>query len=131
MREIKYSGLIGLLLFLAGCIFSCSENNLSLSLNGTWHVEEHSQLYGTQHYDVQITQLDSTKIEITNFYNLGTDTYVYVLLDEATITISKQVVNGYTIQGSGTVKNDFKNIIFNFTASDGTVQDVVVAHFKR
>jgi len=128
---MKFREVAVLLVFLTVSFFSCTKNNPSLSLSGTWHVEENSQLYGTQHYDTQITQFDSTKIEITNFYNLGADTYVSALLDEANITIPKQGVNGYTIQGTGTVKYDFKGITFHFTASDGTVQDVVVAQYKK
>ncbi len=120
-----------MILFLTVFFFSCSEENNPFSLNGTWHVEENSQLYGTQHYDVLITQLDSTNIEISNFYNLGVDTYVRAILDESTLAVPKQDVSGYIIRGSGSIKSDFKRITFNFTASDGTVQDVVVAQFKR
>ena len=119
------------LIVIAIGIISCGQENSSISLNGTWHVEENSQLYGTQLYDAQVTQLDSTKMEITNFYKLGTDIYVSATLDEFAISIGRQNVSGYTIQGTGTVKSDFKSITFNFTASDSTVQDVVVAQFKR
>lgn len=131
MKWLKKSGPAFWLVIIIGGVISCSKENTGLSLNGTWHMEEHSQLYGLEHYDVQITQIDTTQIEITNFYNLGTDTYVTASLSELSLIIKKQNVSGYIIQGTGSINSDYKTISFNFTANDGTVKDVVVAQCKR
>lgn len=119
------------LIVILGISASCSEEKMSIPLNGTWHVAENSQLFGTRHYDAHITQIDSTQLEITNFYNLGTDIYVNASLDQLDIRIDKQNIGGYIIQGTGKVKSDYKSITFNYTVNDGTVEDPVIAQFKR
>ena len=117
----------GLILVLAGC----SEDTSGLLLNGTWHVEENSQLYGTQHYDVNISQTDSSGIEITNFYNIGESTFVSGSVSGLEIAIPSQGVGGYTFSGSGEIANDRNSIIMNFTANDGAVVDHVIAQYTR
>ncbi len=128
-RKNKY--FFVLLIVIVRMSFSCSQEKMSIPLNGTWHVEENSQLFGTQHYDARITQIDSTRLEITNFYNLGSDTYVNASLDQLAILIEKQNIGGYIIQGTGKVKSDYKSITFKYTVNDGTVEDPVIAQFKR
>ena len=111
--------------------YSCTKENQGAFLNGTWHVEENSQLYDTQHYDANITQTDSTQLEISNFYNIGAKTYVTGILEGNAININKQDIEGYIIEGSGTVKNDYRSIVFHFTVNDGSAVDNVIAQFKR
>jgi hypothetical protein len=109
----------------------CSDENTGLALNGTWHVEENSQLYGIQHYDTRITQIDSAKIEINNFYNIGSASYVTATVNGLEIAISGQKVGGYVFSGSGEISADYNSIIFTFTANDGAVVDHAIAQYKR
>ena len=117
----------GLILILSGC----SEDTTGLLLDGTWHVGENSQLYGTQHYDVHISQIDTVKIEITNFYNIGESSFVMASVSGLEIAIPDQKVEGYIFSGSGEIASDRNTIIFNFTANDGAVIDQVIAQYKR
>ena len=127
-REIRILIVMFLLLVVAE---GCSEDKTGLLLNGTWHVEENSQLYGTQHYDADISQIDSAKIEITNFYNIGLSSYVTAYVNGLEIAIPDQSVKGYDLKGSGEISADKNSILFTFTANDGAVIDHVIAQYKR
>ena len=116
-----------LILFMAGC----SEDKTGLLLNGTWNVEENSQLFGTQHYTADITQIDSSKIEIANFYNIGAGSSVTATVNGLEVAIPVQNVDGYVFSGSGEIGPDHNNIMFSYTANDGAVIDKVVAQYKR
>jgi hypothetical protein len=118
---------MGLILVFSGC----SEDTTGLLLDGTWHVEENSQLYGTQHYDTHISQIDTVKIEISNFYNIGESTFVTAFVSGLEIAIPDQKVEGYIFSGSGEIASDRNSIIFNFIANDGAVIDHVIAQYKR
>ncbi len=117
-----------LLVMLSG---GCSEDKTGLLLNGTWNVEENSQLYGSQHYVSDITQTDSSKIEITNFYNIGADAFVTAYVSGLEVAVPVQKVKGYDLSGSGEIAPDHNSILFTFTANDGAVIDHVVAQYKR
>jgi hypothetical protein len=129
-KREKIRNLLVLLLLVAG-LAACSEDNTGLLLNGTWHVEENSQLYGTQHYDVDITQIDTVKIEISNFYNIGESSFVTASVNGLEIALQDQQAGGYLFSGSGEISGDHNTIIFTFTANDGAVIDHVIAQYTR
>lgn len=70
---------------------------------GRYDVEEYSETYN-QYTDYSIYILKSghsREIYIDNFY--AADLRVYAYLDYDRITIPYQIVNGYEVEGSGTV----------------------------
>ncbi len=121
-------GVIAILLLI---VAACATEDDDLTLSGTWSVEENSQLYGVQHYDAHISQIDSSSLEIDNFYNIGFGTPVTASLSGDEINIPQQEVEGYIFAGSGEVSEDKKMIIFNFTANDKAVIDHVIAQYRR
>ncbi len=110
---------------------SCAPEAENPTLTGLWHVEENSQLYGVQHYDVHISQRDTATLLIDNFYNIGMDHAVSVTLEGKKIDIPSQEVQGYIFAGTGEVSSDMQSILFTFTANDRAVIDHVVAQYKR
>ncbi len=131
MKKRKKLRDLSVLFLLVLAFAACSEDKTGLLLNGTWHVEENSQLYGTQHYDVNITQTDSAKIEIVNFYNIGEGSFVTASVSGLEIAVPNQNVGGYLFSGSGEISGDHNTIIFTFTANDGAVIDHVIAQYTR
>ena len=100
----------------------------------TWRSTEISSIYGKSSYLVDIAKepLDSTKIVLSNFYNLGVDTEVKGTLNGYKIYISVQVVNGIEISGEGIVGDDYSSINFEYKVEDGSGEkDNVSAVFKR
>ena len=118
-------------LLLALLAVGCSDDKTGLLLSGTWDVEENSQLYGSQHYLSEITQIDSSKIEISNFYNIGAEAFVTAFISGLEIAIPAQDVKGYELSGSGEIAPDRKSILFAFTANDGAVIDHVIAQYEK
>jgi hypothetical protein len=100
----------------------------------TWRSTELSAIYGKSSYLVDISKesLDSTKVVLSNFYNLGVDTEVKGTLDGYKINIYVQVVNGNEISGEGTIAGDLSAIDFVYEVDDGSGEkDNVSAEFKR
>jgi len=100
----------------------------------TWRSTEISAIYGQSSFYVDIAKepLDSTKVVLSNFYNLGVDTEVKGTLDGYKINIYVQVVNGNEISGEGTIAGDLSTIDFVYEVDDGSGEkDNVSAEFKR
>ncbi len=100
----------------------------------TWRSTEISAIYGKSSYLVDIAKepLDSTKVVLSNFYNLGIDTEVKGTLNGYKIYISVQVVNGNEISGEGNIAGDFSVINFVYEVEDGSGEkDSVSAEFHR
>jgi len=99
-------------------------NNTPELLVGTWSVVEDSETYGTQNYDVAIYQatIGDNMIKIYNFYGLGSWSYILAGVDNKSITIVEQTMEGHIIFGSGTISDDYKTIEFSYN-----VEEVAVA----
>ena len=100
----------------------------------TWRSTEISAIYGKSNFLVDISKepLDSTKVILSNFYNLGVDTEVKGTLNGYKIYISTQVVNGNEISGEGDIAGDYSIIIFVYKVDDGSgEEDDVSAEFNR
>lgn len=84
---------------------------------GTYNAEEYSRTTG-QYYNYTITIRKSwnrhDEVLITNFY--GSDLQVYGIIHNAKLTIPLQQVDGYEIEGTGTMRNDYLDM--NFVARD-------------
>ena len=100
----------------------------------TWRSTEISAVYGKSSFLVDIAKepSDSTKVVLSNFYNLGVDTEVKGILDGYKIDIYVQVVDGNEISGEGNIAGDYGIINFVYNVDDGSgEEDNVSAEFKR
>jgi len=142
MRSKLFKSLAGLILVML-MVTSCELGEDFNSDNGgdprdnivdTWRSTEISAIYGKSNFLVDISKepLDSTKVILSNFYNLGVDTEVKGTLNGYKIYISTQVVNGNEISGEGTMAGDYSNINFVYDVEDGSgEEDNVEAEFNR
>ena len=85
-------------------------------ITGSYAVEEHSQTYNDYtNYDIYIRKSGfSDEVIIENFYGAGID--VRATVDHDKIYISRQVVEGYKVEGVGTLYGD--EIQFSYSVTD-------------
>jgi len=84
---------------------------------GRYDMEEYSETYNDYtNYSIRIGKSSqySNEIFIDNFY--GSDLRVYANVSYDKITISRQVINGFEIEGVGTVYGD--EIQFSYSVRD-------------
>lgn len=108
---------------------SCMEENPDEFLAGSWQASEQSQQYGQSSYVVTISEdaSDSTKIYISNFYQLGSSERAMAIVNGSQLTIPSQTVSSHQIQGSGTISA--ANIQITHTANDGSQTDNVTVTY--
>jgi hypothetical protein len=71
-------------------------------ITGRYEVEEYSETYNDfTRYSVWIDRAGSSEVAISNFY--GVNVRVYAMVSGDKLTLYRQTVNGYTIEGTGTV----------------------------
>jgi hypothetical protein len=86
-------------------------------LVGYYNAEEYSETYNDNtYYSMNLTKATSGNSEIyfSNFY--GSNIRVYAYLNYSKITIPFQVVNGYEIEGVGTVHGS--DLSLNYSVKD-------------
>ena len=133
------AGILSVMLLISSCDFGedidpDNSDDPRDNIVDTWRSTEISAIYGKSIYLVDIAKepLDSTKVVLSNFYNLGIDTEVKGTLNGYKIYISTQVVNGNEISGEGTIAGDFSVINFEYDVEDGSgEEDNVSAEFNR
>jgi hypothetical protein len=85
---------------------------------GSYVMKEYSQTYNeSAQYNVYVRKTGSVysnDVTIENFYNANVDVWAEMIGDK--IYISRQVVNGYEIEGVGTIYYD--EIRFNYSVKD-------------
>jgi hypothetical protein len=107
-------------------------------IEGQWKCDENSQIYKSTEsiYWVYIDPDpdDSTKVIISNFYDLGNDIYVYAKLNSLNLSISNQTTeDGYKIlSGSGNITSNYKEINWSYRVDDGSGEvDNVTATYSK
>ena len=107
-------------------------------IEGQWKCDETSQIYKSTEsiYWVYIDPdlYDTTKVIISNFYNLGFDIYVYVRINSLNLSISQQTTkDGFKIlSGSGNISSNYKEINWNYRVDDGSGEiDNVTATYTK
>lgn len=86
-------------------------------ITGTYRVEEFSQTYneyGTFNIQIRKSFNNYNEVIVENFYNANIDVRAEVV--DGTIYISRQLVNGYEVDGVGTVYYD--EIRFTYRVRD-------------
>lgn len=133
--------LLAALISLAG---KCDEgertNQVTRLSDSEWTVEETSRLFGEQtgpgYYEVQMYTDPELypEVNIRNFYNLGDEVVVSARMEDRRLVIPPQTVDGFTIEGSGTVKRNLREIRWEYRVdlNDGTEDNVSASYrFKR
>jgi hypothetical protein len=118
-------------------------------IEGQWTCDETSHIYKsteseTSHiykstesiYVVYIDPdpSDTTKVIISNFYNLGFDIYVYAKINSLNLSISQQTTkDGFKIlSGSGGISSNYKEINWSYRVDDGSGEiDNVTATYTK
>jgi hypothetical protein len=112
-------------------------------LEGTWKVDEQSQSFKNSNavysVNIRIAPEDSSRIIISNFYQLGsTAEAIGKVEDSRIILLSDQNISyagvAYTIiSGSGTISDDYRNIDWQYKVDDGSgdVDNVTAIYTKQ
>jgi len=107
-------------------------------IEGQWKCDESSQIYKSTEsfYWVYIDPDpdDSTKVIISNFYDLGNDIYIHARLSNFSLSIASQTTkDDYTIlSGSGTISSNYKVINWSYKVDDGSGEiDNATAKYTR
>ena len=141
MKQTLKTGLSLSVLIAALLIFMSCEDLLSIlgdprsKLIDDWKVDESSPTSksGEEIYWVAITEhpTDSTKILISNFYNVGAN--VEALLSGRYLTLPGQTISGgYTVSGSGNIESDWNSINWSYSVDDGSgIPESITAVYTR
>lgn len=137
MKKIIFP-LAGLILVLSSCELPEDEVFTSDAerLEGAWQVDETSSVFKStlDFYQVYIypDENNESQIYIENFYMIGRDYSVLARLNGNSILIPSQVVDGFSISGSGTISSDFETIVMSYAVDDGsgTVDDATAEYTK-
>jgi hypothetical protein len=103
MKKVIIAAL--LLTTLASCEFNIIEPRYDYRdrVTGYYDVEEYSETYNDYHYySINVTKYSSRgTVYLNNFYDA--DLSVYAYLDGDRLTIPLQIIDGYEIEGVGTI----------------------------
>ncbi|QOI97494.1 MAG: hypothetical protein HRU69_08325 [Flammeovirgaceae bacterium] len=116
MKNIAF---IAVLTGLSACEFYYYDpySNPVSRLTGRYSVSEYSETYNAWYnYTIWIepTGYNTQEVRVDNFYDAGMRVYATVSYNK--ITIWRQTVNGYTVEGTGTVYGD--EISFTYSVRD-------------
>jgi len=127
--------------------YACEEEQIgdirtAKALPGEWRVNEESENLGSSSYQVYmgIAAGDSSKVIISNFYQLGYDTEVIGFISGNRIElknnqeVSLSGISSYNIKsGSGTVSSDYQNIDWQYIIDDGSgkIDNVSAIYSKK
>jgi hypothetical protein len=113
-----YLSLIALLVIVAGCDVYVVEPRYDPrnAVIGLYDVEEYSETYSEYvYYTIEITKSSySDKVYIGNFYDSNIRAEAFI--DHNKIIIPYQLVNGYEIEGVGTLSANF--VSFRYSVKD-------------
>ncbi len=91
----------------AGFMGAYCEIVISERYKGVWTVFEQGTITSPAQYEVSIINGDAPdKLKIVNFYNRLKGSYVDITITAGSIVIPKQTIEGYTIEGEGTLTWD-------------------------
>jgi hypothetical protein len=113
-----YLSLIALLVIVAGCDVYVVEPRYDPrnAVIGLYDVEEYSETYSEYvYYTIEITKSSySDKVYIGNFYDSNIRAEAFI--DHNKIIIPYQLVNGYEIEGVGTIASNY--VSFRYSVKD-------------
>lgn len=140
MKKIIYISFASLISLFYSCeALSDIETGTSAErIEGTWAVDENSSIFDSKSAEagynvyVSVNPDDSTQVYISDFYQLGRNTEVLANVNGNSIIISKQVVDGFEIVGSGSIASNFETINMAYDVDDGSGEiDEVTAVYTK
>ena len=130
-RTFKYSAFI---IFVTMVAVSCEliddlgpgGNGIS-KLEGQWKCDENSQNFKKSTMSIYYVYIsshpgDSTRVLISNFYQLGDNVEASARLSGQTLILDSQNLPGdfRIVSGSGSISSSFKTITWNYKVDDGS-----------
>jgi len=135
MKRILLLLLTGTVIYISSCT---KEDNNSTGdpcdkFIDTWHCKETIELDPPTHYDVDISKdpSSSSKVFLDGFFGLGLGKGIYATASGQTLTISNEVLEGYTFNGTGTISSNNNSISWSFTVDDTNGPQNVTATYTR
>ncbi len=98
------------------------------ALSITWQCVEKDGEYDRK-YEV-VGEMDATNsalLRFDNFHELGKGEKISAILSEKTLTIAKQRIKNFDIEGKGTVSSDKKKIEWQYTVDNGNEKQNITA----
>lgn len=132
MKSIRF---LTLAIIISLFLYSCEDLSDTLTsaeiaqkLEGSWQCDETSSIFKSTEdiYSIYISlsETDSTRIFISNFYQLGNNVEATALVNGYTITIPTQLIAGdYEVRGSGSISSNLKEISLSYFVDDGSGQE--------
>jgi len=123
---IVYSLLLILVMVSVACEQERTDTELIKSLEGSWQVREKDPQYGktTYYVTISISNQDSSKIFISNFYESNDEVSATVEGQRIIIDPNNQKITNITTyiikSGSGTITDDYRNIDWRYQVDDGS-----------
>lgn len=127
---------LGLLLtlLLVGCedlIDTTNTSDITQNMEGQWECDESSSVYKSTNdiYSVYISpsETDTTKVYISNFYQLGSTIEAEATVNGNAITLNSQSLDGdFEVRGSGTISSNLQTITWTYYVDDGSGQEDAV-----
>jgi hypothetical protein len=120
-------------------VASCQKDEDSISTDprdkivGEWFCKETSGVNGTTTFKITISKNSGTDVEgitIANLNNLNNATKIAGTFSGSGMTITRQLVSGYDIFGSGTLGADNK-LKLNYTVDDKQIKEVCSAECTK
>ena len=98
---------------------------------GTWNMNSNGSQSGHLAFTMEVIAGNSSPAQVImkNFDFQGTNTNTIADVDGNSLSISPQLINGDTIEGTGSYSNS--QLTFNYTVRDGITTDVVTATGTR
>ena len=81
-----------------------------------WHGSYNDGVPVDYEAEITIDTEDETKINIANFFNNNES--ACAVMTENTLTLESQTVGEFTIEGTGTIQNDYQRIEWQITVDD-------------
>jgi len=115
---------------------SCETDNLPVtytSIEGIYTCQETSAHSGVREYIVEVDRVKDheTLYIISNFHNKGENEFLFADLDQDTLIIFNQAISNLSVNGKGTVGQDFRSIHLFYETDDGIIALDYIASFTR
>jgi len=86
------------------------------NIDGKWHGSYNDGVPVDYEIEITLDTEDETKINLKNFFNNGES--AYAILTENSLTVENQAIGESTIEGTGTIQNDYQRIEWQITVDD-------------
>ncbi len=135
MKAQKFLLGIALLTSMLACEDPTDPETKAERLAGRWMVEEEDHLKSVNdsyHVEIEIHPIYEDRILIDNFYALSSDNSIYADINNMTLEVPEQEIDGFSIHGSATIASDYKHLTWVYFVDDGSGTELEVhAEFTK